>query len=75
MLVEDSFEATGLTFLTTDALRASRRAVASAPTPERWRYEWGARLEDTRLKRTIPGRDVLQVWEPSEPAQGYVVVG
>ena len=72
-LPEDAFEATGITFLTQDALRTARRSVAAADTPERWRYEWGSHFEETSLRRTIPGRDVLQIWEKPLEAEAYVV--
>ena len=41
--------------------------------PTRYRYEFGAQIEDTRVKRTIPEYAVLEVWSPPEAAQGYVV--
>jgi hypothetical protein len=73
MLVEDSFEASGISFLTSDALRVARRSVRAATTPERWRYEWGSHIEDTDVHKTIPGRDVLQVWEQAKSGEGYVI--
>jgi hypothetical protein len=73
MLPEDAFEASGISFLNADALRHARRCVGSAKTPARWRYEWGPRLEETRVKKTIAGREQLWTWEEPQPAQGYVV--
>lgn len=72
-LVEDSFEATGVSFLSLEAVRRCRRTVAAAQAPKPYRYEFGLHLEDTRVKPTIPAHGQLAVWEEPMAAQGYVV--
>src|SRR5439155_10075023 len=39
MLPEDAFEATGISFLSLEAIRSARRAVKSAPVVQHWRYD------------------------------------
>jgi hypothetical protein len=51
-LVEDSFEATGMSFLSREAVYRARKTVAKAPTAKHLRYEFGFHLEDTRVKAT-----------------------
>lgn len=72
-LPETAFEATGLSFLGLDVLRACRRAVAGYKAPARYRYEFGRQIEDTQLKPTLPQHAALEVWEQPEAAIGYVV--
>jgi hypothetical protein len=72
-LIEEAFEATGISFLGDDPIRRVRRAVNVAKAPERYRYEWGPRIEDTKLQRTIPDHATLEVWEQPEATSGYVV--
>src|SRR5262245_14846255 len=72
-LPEDGFDATGISFLTHDAIRRCRRTVSTAPTPDRYRYEFGTNIEDTTLKKTIPDFEQLVVWEEPKPMEAYVV--
>jgi hypothetical protein len=74
-LIEDGFNATGISFLSYDSIRRCRRTVSTAPTPDRWRYEFGANIEDTKLRKTIPEHQQLIVWEEPKPIDGYVVAG
>jgi hypothetical protein len=72
-LIEDGFNATGISFLGDESIRRCRRTVASAPTPQRYRYEFGTTIEDTHLKTTIPEYQQLVAWEDPQPLDGYVV--
>src|SRR5207247_318285 len=67
------FEATGISFLGEEPIKRVRRSVATAKTPTHYRYEWGPKLEDTRLLKTIPDHATLDVWEHPEAVSGYVV--
>lgn len=72
-LIEDGFNATGISFLGDDAIRRCRRTVSTAPTPTRYRYEFGTNIEDTQLKTTTTDFQQLVVWEDPKPLDGYVV--
>lgn len=72
-LTEEGFEATGISFLQEQAELKVRRSVRNAPTPQRYRYVFGARFEESDVKKTIAGYDTLLVWEKPKPVQGYVV--
>ena len=74
-LIEDGFNATGISFLGDDAIRRCRRTVSTAPTPSRYRYEFATNIEDTELKPTTTDFQQLVVWEDPKPLDGYVVAG
>jgi hypothetical protein len=72
-LIEESFEATGISFLNTEALRRVRKSVEASAAPKWFRYEFGLHIEATEVKPTIAARGELAVWETPEPVAGYVI--
>jgi hypothetical protein len=72
-LIEEGFEATGISFLSDEPILHLRRSVAQAPKATRYRYVWGPRIESTDVRRTAPAQASLTVWEEPQLAHGYVV--
>lgn len=72
-LPEDSFEATGQSFLGYDLISRCRQTLKAAPKVKGYRYEFGQRLEDSKVVPTKAGLAHLLVWEEPKPAEAYVI--
>jgi hypothetical protein len=73
LLPEECFQSFGDKFIEAYIVRRLEEALAQAPTPHGYRYEWGRHLTDLRPVPTIPSGEDLRIWEEPDPAGYYLV--
>lgn len=73
-LPEHAFEASGQSFVPPETRRIIWRGVQAAPTPQCWRWEFGAMIEETKLIATRPAFATLRVWESQADQRAAYIV-